>query len=135
MFIISQNRVKSMFLEEVSNYFTKNKIAFNPEVYIDGIGLKHRISLLVARAGKKSHLVETINKPNKKDIFLSQIMKFIDIEKGISPYSKSKKFLVINDTEQKPKNSLLELTKSHNVIPCSWSEKEKIIEIIQSDTQ
>ena len=80
MFNLSQEKVHSLFKEDVELYFRSNDIFFSKDIKLSGkSGFDHNVDFLIpATKNKPERLIKAINSA-KKDTVLSSIMAFNDI--------------------------------------------------------
>ena len=125
IFITVQRNVKSLFYEEVQEYFKSKKIAASPNIYLEGGGgVKHKVDFLIPRVSREPQLVKTLNNPIKTSIEI-ELFKYVDIGKNNTIYKNSEKIIFINDSEKELKTDHAELIKSYDIRLVLWSEREE----------
>lgn len=121
MAFLSRNRVSSLFIEDVQDYFTSNKIYFAERVQFTGIsGYTHNYDFLLQRSDSRpERLCQTVNRPDKGSVG-SIIFAWTDTRPERS--SDSRLVVILNDQERIPE-SVITALKSYDISVILWSER------------
>src|SRR3989339_305715 len=124
MFMLNQKQIKSIFFEDVKNYFKKYEISFVPDVFIQGKGFKQKIDFMIPEIGNHPpKIIELVNNPTK-GFYEKFLFTFLDIRESESMNANAEPILMINDLDKNVKESDIEAIKNYNVKPMLWSERE-----------
>lgn len=122
MYIASQSRVASFFLDDVINYFDNNEIYASQNVALAGkSGYKYIYDFLFSPTkNRPERLCNVINNPTKSNInnALFSWLDTKDVRKQNSEF-----LLIINDDKHIP-SGVLEAAHNYDVRTIRWSERE-----------
>lgn len=127
MFMQSQNKVMSLFLEDVQAYFDANDIRYISSVPFFGkSGLPHTFDFAIP-ASKKSpeRLVRAINNLTKEKTE-SILFSWNDIQETRS--QESKLFVFINDGDKAVKPDMKNAFLQYGISPVLWSDRGNVLE-------
>ena len=123
MFMLSQNKVASLFLEDVKNFLDQKDIFYTRDVnFIGKSGFLYNYEYLIQRTkDKPERLCKVINNPNKQN-FQSTMFMWNDTKETRD--NNSQLIVFLND-ENKIDTSIIDGFKNYNVDAILWSEREK----------
>lgn len=123
MFLTASNRTKSFFLEDVKNFFDKEKIYASPNINIKGKSkMEHHFDFLLNRNEKHNErLIKVINNLNNLRDLKAILYSFKDIEDG---KRETDNIIIYNDTA-KTNNESVEALQYENISLFPWSENTK----------
>ena len=131
MFILSKNRVKRMFFEDVEEFFKENEISYILDIYIEGKAFKQKIDFAISKTkNKPERLVKLVNNPTR-NFYERYLFLFVDIREGSAPHTSAERILLINDTEKRVNSSDIESIKSYEIMSIQWSLKENNIDLLK----
>ena len=128
MFMLSQNRVASLFLDDIRVFFDKNEIFYTENVnFLGKSGFFYSYEYLLQRTkNKPERLCKVINNPNKQNL---QNTLFMWNDTKETRNEDAKLIVFLND-ENKIDSGVIEGFKNYDVNTILWSEKEKSLEIL-----
>ena len=123
MYMASQSRVASLFLDDVLQYFDNNEIFASQNVALSGkSGYKYVYDFLFSPTRHRpERLCNVINNPTKSNIN-SALFSWIDtkdVRKDTSEF-----ILIVND-EKKIPSGVLEAAHNYDVKTIKWSDRNK----------
>ena len=126
MFMLSQNKIVSLFLEDIKSFLDKKDIYYTRDVsFVGKSGFVYSYEYLIQRTKEKpERLCTAINNPNKQN-FQSTMFMWNDIKETRD--NDSKLIVFLND-ENKVDASILEGFKNYNVDTILWSERDKYLD-------
>lgn len=127
MFLLSTKNIKSIFLDDVANFFIENKIIHTPNVSLAGkSGLTHHIDYIIPAAthnNKPEKLIKAFNTP-REDIVKSALFSWNDIQKTRNTNPE----LVVFLNDQKPvKDKIIYALEEYKALPILWSKRAEHI--------
>lgn len=123
MFMLSQNKVASLFLDDVRSFLDRKDIYYTRDVnFVGKSGFVYSYEYLIQRTKEKpERLCKVINNPNKQN-FQSTMFMWNDTKETRDDNSQ---LIVFLNDENKIDTSIIEGFKNYNVNTIPWSEKEK----------
>lgn len=126
MFMLSQNKIASLFIEDIKSFLDKKDIYYTRDVsFVGKSGFVYSYEYLIQRTKEKpERLCTAINNPNKQN-FQSTMFMWNDTKETRD--NDSKLIVFLND-ENKVDASILEGFKNYNVDTILWSERDKYLD-------
>lgn len=123
MFMLSQNKIVSFFLEDVVKFFSQNEIFYSNDIKLTGkSGFVYQYDFLLQRNKRNpERLCKLINNPSKQNME-STLFAWNDTKE--TREQDSRLIVFLNDINGVDIN-IIEGYKNYNVIPFKWSEREK----------
>ena len=130
MFMLSQNKVASIFLDDVTNFLDEKEIFYSKDVnFIGKSGFLYSYEYLIQRSKTQpERLCKVINNPNKQN-FQNTIFMWNDT-KETRNYD-SKLIVFLND-ENKIDSNVMDGFKNYNVDTIPWSRKNDYINLLKA---
>lgn len=130
MFMLSQNKVASIFLEDVTEFLDSRDIFYSKDVsFVGKSGFIYSYEYLLQRTKEKpERLCKVINNPNKQN-FQNTIFMWNDTKETRD--NDSQLIVFLND-ENKIDATVIEGFKNYNVNTIPWSEREKHLELLRA---
>ena len=128
MFMLSQNKVASIFLEDVTEFLDSRDIFYSKDVsFVGKSGFIYSYEYLLQRTKEKpERLCKVINNPNKQN-FQNTIFMWNDTKETRD--NNSQLIVFLND-ENKIDASVIEGFRNYNVNTIPWSEREKHLKLL-----
>ena len=119
MFMLSQNRVSSIFLDDIKEFLDSREIFYSENVnFVGKSGFFYYYDYLIQRTkNKPERLCKVINNPNKQN-FQSTMFMWNDTKETRNEDSK---LIVFLNDENKIDSSIIEGFKNYNVDTIFWS--------------
>lgn len=129
MFMLSQNKVASIFLEDVSNFLDNKDIFYSKNVSFFGkSGFLYSYDYLLQRTKESpERLCKVINNPNKQN-FQNTIFMWHDTK--VTREQNSQLIVFLND-EDKVDPNVISGFKNYEVNTILWSEREKGLPLLK----
>ena len=130
MFMLSQNKVASIFLDDVTNFLDEKEIFYSKDVnFIGKSGFLYSYEYLIQRSKTQpERLCKVINNPNRQN-FQNTIFMWNDT-KETRNYD-SKLIVFLND-ENKIDSNVMDGFKNYNVDTIPWSRKNDYINLLKA---
>ena len=130
MFMLSQNKVASIFLEDVTEFLDSRDIFYSKDVsFVGKSGFIYSYEYLLQRTKEKpERLCKVINNPNKQN-FQNTIFMWNDTKETRD--NDSQLIVFLND-ENKIDATVIEGFKNYDVNTIPWSEREKHLELLRA---
>lgn len=130
MFMLSQNKVASIFLEDVSTFLDNKDIFYSRDVGFFGkSGFLYSYDYLLQRNKEQpERLCKVINNPNKQN-FQSTIFMWNDTKEA---REKDSQLIVFLNDEDKVDPNVLSGFKNYEINTILWSEREKNLHLLKS---
>lgn len=124
MFMISQPRVSSLFLEDVEQFLDQNEIRYIPSVQFTGkSGFIHNFEFVIPASKKKSErLIKAINNPTR-DKTQTILFAWSDIREVRK--KNSSLYVFINDRDHTLKPEVTGAFGEYGVIAVPWTKREE----------
>lgn len=128
MFMLSQNKVASIFLDDIKNFLDGKEIFYSENVnFIGKSGFFYSYDYLIQRTkNKPERLCKAINNPNKQN-FQSTMFMWNDTKETRN--ADSQLIVFLND-ENRIDPSIIEGFKNYEVNAVPWSKREKYLELL-----
>ena len=122
MFMLSQSKIVSLFLDDIKNFFDGNEVFYSENVSFMGkSGFVYPYDYLIQRTrNKPERLCKAINNPNKQN-FQSTMFMWNDTKEARS--TDSQLIVLLND-ENKIDANIIEGFRKYNVTTIPWSERK-----------
>lgn len=130
MFMLSQNKVASIFLEDVTEFLDSKEIFYSKDVsFIGKSGFVYSYEYLLQRTKEKpERLCKVINNPNKQN-FQNTIFMWNDTKET---REKDSQLIVFLNDENQIDSTVIEGFKNYEVNTISWSEREKYLNLLRA---
>lgn len=127
LFYLAQPTIKSLFFEDVSNWFDLVDVRFTPRVKFAGkTGYDHMFDFAIPKSRKQpERIIQTVNNP-RRDKAESLAFKWIDTKE--TRQKDSKLYAFLNDREHDVSSDVIEALRSYELTPVLWSEREEVQE-------
>jgi len=130
LFYIAKPQTKSMFYEEILNWFSEINIPYTERIKIEGkSGFDHTIDFVFPKTREKKERLAKIIGSLKGNNFKSLLFMYEDIKavrKSFEP------ILFINDQDDKDLSKEIKACQEYNILPVCWSKKEEYLEEINT---
>lgn len=128
MFMLSQSRVASLFLDDIKSFFDRNEIFYSENVnFLGKSGFIYSYEYLLQRTkNKPERLCKVINNPNKQNL-QNTLFMWNDTKDNRNPDTQ---LIVFLNDENKVDSGVIEGFKNYEVNTVLWSEKEKSLNIL-----
>lgn len=128
-FYLISPRFVGVFSEDASNWLDVTGIRYTPNVNFTGkSGYNHQFDFVIPKSNlQPERILQAVNDPRKNNIELL-IFKWGDTREIRSP--ESKMFALLNNSQKKISESVLEALDSYNIQTILWTEHEKANEIL-----
>ena len=126
MFMLSQNKVASLFLEDVKNFLDTKDIFYTRDVnFVGKSGFVYSYEYLIQRTKEKpERLCKVINNPNKQN-FQSTMFMWNDTKETRDDNSQ---LIVFLNDENRIDSNVIEGFNKYNVDTIPWSERDKYLD-------
>lgn len=126
MFMLSQNKIMGLFLEDVQTYFDSNNIRYIPSVSFFGkSGFSHLFDFAIPASQKSpERLVKAINQLTKEKAE-SILFSWNDIQETRAP--ESRLYVFINDDIKGIKADVTNAFSKYGINSVPWSERDRVI--------
>lgn len=128
MFMLSQNKVASIFLEDVTDFLNKKDIFYSKDVnFIGKSGFLYSYEYLLQRTkDKPERLCKVINNPNKQN-FQNTIFMWNDTKET---RDRDSQLIVFLNDENRIDPSIITGFKNYEVNTIPWTEREKHLQLL-----
>lgn len=125
MFMLSQNKIASIFLDDIKTYFDKNEIFYSENINLTGkSGFIHEYDFLFQKnKTKPERLCKALNNPSKSN-FQSTMFMWNDTKEARN--TDSQLIVLLND-ERKIDSNIVDGFKNYNVNTVLWSQRDNLI--------
>ena len=129
MFMLSQNKVASIFLEDVTNFLDNKEIFYSKDVSFFGkSGFVYSYEYLLQRTKKMpERLCKVINNPNKQN-FQNTMFMWNDTKET---RDRNSQLIVFLNDENRIDSSIIEGFKNYDVNTIPWSEKDNYLRLLK----
>jgi len=126
MFMLTQSRVSSVFLEDVEGFFDQNEVRFTSSIQISGkSGFYHTYDFVIpASRQKPERLIKAINNPSKEK---AESVLFSWGDTREMRKNDSMMYVFLNDIDKSIRSGVTDAFLQYDVQPVLWSEREKSI--------
>lgn len=125
MFMLSEPKVKSFFMEDVSDFFELNDVVFVRDTLFTGkSGFTHKFDFTLPKIKKKEETaVRAINSP-RKDIVGSSLWMFADTKQN-RPNTQG--LIILNDSVGEVATDIYSALNEYNIPYFKWSERNNYL--------
>lgn len=130
MFMLSQHRISSIFLEDVEKFMDDNNVRYIPSIQLFGkSGFAHTFDFVIpASKAKPERLIRALNNPNKQKAE-SVLFAWTDIKD--TRKKESSMFIFLNDYEKTIKPDVINAFNEYDVKPILWTKRDNfVIELV-----
>lgn len=129
MFMLSTNRVTSVFVEDVEKYLNDNDVRYISNATFNGAsGFTHNFEFVISKSRKAGkRFVKVINN-SKNDQSKITIFLWNDVKQLRD--SESKLFVFLNNKDKAIKNEALTAFSSYGIKTITWKERENSIQLL-----
>ena len=126
LFYLAQPMVVNLFYEDVVKWLDVSNVRYTPNVKFTGAsGYDHLFQFVIPKStAQPERILRPINRPNR-DRAQSMAFSWIDT-KDVRP-SESRSYAILNDSEGRVSENVLDAMRSYEVNPILWSEREKAL--------
>lgn len=126
MFLVSQPRIKGLFLEDIENFFISNDIRFISEFQLYGkSGFSHSFDFAIpASKQKPERLIKAVNNPTREK---TESLIFAWDDTREARRKESMMYVFLNDDEKKIRSAIIEALKEYSIHPILWSRRQEYI--------
>lgn len=130
MFMLSQNKVASIFLDDVTEFLDSKDIFYSKDVsFVGKSGFIYSYEYLLQRTKEKpERLCKVINNPNKQN-FQNTIFMWNDTKRTRD--NNSQLIVFLND-ENRIDATVIEGFRNYKVNTIPWSERDKYLELLRA---
>lgn len=128
MFMLSQNKVASIFLEDVAEFFDNKEIFYSKDIsFIGKSGFIYSYEYLLQRTkDKPERLCKVINNPNRQN-FQNTIFMWNDTKET---RDKDSKLIVFLNDKNHVDSTVIEGFKNYQVDAIPWSQRENYLHLL-----
>jgi len=127
MFVMGQEQVLSLFLEDVEAYLRAHNVRFVARIKLTGrSGFDHHFDFAIPASDKRpERLLRAINTPSRDNI---EVLCFAwsDTREVRTPDAQA--LALLNDTDRQIGSDALQALKAYQITPVPWSGREKYVE-------
>ena len=125
MFYLTSPHVRSLFLDDVKDFFNEHDVRFTPSVMFSGhSGLPQRFDFVIpASRMEPERVVSTINRPTKQNV-QSAIFSWNDVKEH---RKETVSYLIFNG-QTKQNSSLVDAAKQYGMKAFWWDSRDEFIE-------
>lgn len=129
MFVMAQQRVASLFFEDVKGFLDLQDVRYIDRVKLSGAsGFDHLIDFVIPRsAAKPERLVQTINVPTRNTV-TSYLFALTDTVSERAPETRA--FAFLNDEENSVSVTVEDALQAYEVSPLYWTRREEALEML-----
>lgn len=129
MFVMAQQRVASLFFEDVKTFLDLHDIRYIDRVKLSGAsGFDHLIDFVIPRSAEQpERLVQTINVPTRNTV-TSYLFALTDTVSERARETKALAFL--NDEDSSVSATVEDALAAYGVVPLSWIHREETLEVL-----
>lgn len=131
MFMLSSNRVSSMFIEDVENYLIENEVRYIPSASFNGVsGLTHSFEFVIPRSKvAKERFIKVINNPTKDQSKIT-IFSWNDVRELRN--NESQLLVFLNDKNKNIQNEIITAFSNYHIISIPWRKRDNSIDLLIS---
>ena len=127
MFVMGQEHVLSLFLEDVEGFLRAHKVRYVARIKLTGrSGFDHHFDFAIPPSEKRpERLLRAINTPNRDNI---EVLCFAwsDTREVRAPDTQA--LAMLNDTDRQIGAEALQALKAYQIMPIPWSVRERFVE-------
>lgn len=123
MYVLAQNRISTLFFEEVANFFDALDIRYTQNINLEGqTHLTHKFDFLITKSKiHKERLIKILNTPKKENL-QSNLFAFLDLP--LQRQQTTDKIIIFNDQNTNITDSLLKAPQELGIKTIEWSKKK-----------
>jgi len=127
LFSLSMPMTARLFYEDVVSWLEENEIRYTPNVKFTGqSGYDHYFDFIIPKSRREpERIIKSISSPNRNTA-QSVAFSWIDIKEVRSPDSKA--YAILNDTDHRVSETVLDALNNYQVTPIPWSDRERVVE-------
>lgn len=127
LFSLSMPMTARLFYEDVVSWLEENEIRYTPNVKFTGqSGYDHYFDFIIPKSRREpERIIKSISSPNRNTA-QSVAFSWIDIKEVRSPDSKA--YAILNDTDHRVSETVLDALNNYEVTPIPWSDRERVVE-------
>lgn len=131
MFMLSQHRVASVFLEDVEEFLINNDIRYTPSIILSGkSGFSHTFDFIIPASKKRpERLIKAVNNPSK-DRAQNILFSWSDIREVRKQGTNMIVFL--NDYEKDVRSDVISAFSQYDISTILWSQRQNSISELAS---
>ena len=131
LYLVSQSKVLSFFMEDVERFLNLKKIRFLPNInFIGKSGYSHSFDFAIPKSGvAPERIIKAINSPSRDNVS-SLIFSWNDTRETRSIDSQAIVFL--NDQESTISYDSLTALESYDIQPIFWTKREDSVELLNN---
>lgn len=124
MFYLAQPLVKSLFVEDVTNWLDEHEVRYTENIKLSGkSGLDHRFHIVIPKSrNQPERILQAINKPDRQ-VIEPFIFAWEDTREVRSPNSTA--YALLNDQDKRVTSNALAALEAYDVVPILWSNREQ----------
>ncbi len=124
LFHLASPAIMHLFHEDVTAWFDFSDIRYTPSVKFTGkSGYDHRFDFVIPKSkARPERVLRAINRPNR-DAAQAMVFSWIDTREERS--SEARAYAILNDSEQKISENVLDALRSYAVNPVPWSTRDE----------
>ncbi len=127
MFVMGQEQVLSLFLEDVEGFLRAHKVRYVAQIKLTGrSGFDHHFDFAIPPSETRpERLLRAINTPNRDNI---EVLCFAWSDTREVRASDTQALAILNDTDRRIGAEALQALKAYQIIPVPWSAREGFVE-------
>lgn len=126
MFMMSQHKVVSLFLEDVEHFLDTNDVRYTPSVQFNGkSGFAHSFDFVIPASKKMpERLIKAINNPSKEK---AQTLLFSWSDIREIRKRESSMYIFVNDMDKTIRPDVLGAFNEYGITTISWTKREQYV--------
>ncbi len=126
MFMLSQQRVRGVFLEDVQEFLDEHEIRYVPSVQLNGrSGFAHVFDFVIPSSRRcPERLIRALNAPTKDN---AQSILFAWNDVTVVREKSSLMYVFLNDTNRSVRDEILGAFEEYKVTPILWSNRAQYV--------
>lgn len=124
LFYLASPTVTSLFLEDVTSWLETNEIRHVPNIRFPGkTGYDHRFDFAIPGSkARPERLLRAINRPDR---YAAEAMVMAWVDTKETRRHGSEAYALLNDTEGRVLNAVMDALVSYDVVPIPWSRRQE----------
>ncbi len=124
LFYLASPTVASLFQEDVTAWLDLLDVRYTPSVKFTGkSGYDHRFDFVIPKSrAQPERVLRAINRPNRDT---TQAMAFSWIDTKEVRSSEARAYAVLNDSEQRISENILDAMRNYEIHPIPWSTRDR----------
>jgi hypothetical protein len=129
MFVLSQPKVESLFLEDVAKFLDENDVRYSPRVKFAGkSGLDHLVDFVIPHSkSAPERILQVINSPRRDRV---ESMLFVAGDTRAARGKDAEYLAIVNDAHKPPPREILVALKAYDITVATWSQRETILQAL-----